>query len=60
VNEESWDLDDSPPARILSQMAKHPHFTNLDGFVLFDTMNKYEIDFPSGWENEAKESKASR
>lgn len=30
--------------------------TNLDGFVLFDTMNKYEIDFPSGWE-QAKESK---
>lgn len=33
--------------------------TNLDGFVLFDTANKYEIDFPSGWEQE-KESKASK
>jgi hypothetical protein len=22
--------------------------TNLDGFVLYDTANKYEIDFPSG------------
>ena len=28
--------------------------TNLDGFVLFDTGNKYEIDFPSGWETETK------
>jgi hypothetical protein len=34
--------------------------TNLDGFVLLDTANKYEIDFPSGWEKEAKESKASK
>jgi len=34
--------------------------SNLDGFVLFDTMNKYEIDFPTGWEKEAKESKPSK
>jgi hypothetical protein len=29
--------------------------TNLGGFVLFDTNNRYEIDFPSGWEQDAKE-----
>jgi len=29
--------------------------SNLDGFVLFDTMHRYEIDFPSGWEKLAKE-----
>jgi hypothetical protein len=26
VNEESWTLDDSPLARMLSQLAKHPHY----------------------------------
>jgi hypothetical protein len=30
--------------------------SNLDGFVLFDTNNRYEIEFPSGWEKPAKES----
>jgi len=28
---------------------------NLDGFVLFDAQNRYEIDFPAGWEKPAKE-----
>jgi hypothetical protein len=28
---------------------------NLDGFVLFDTLNRYEIDFPNGWERLAKQ-----
>lgn len=30
--------------------------SNLDGFVLFDTLRRYEIDFPSGWEERAKQS----
>jgi hypothetical protein len=30
-------------------------FSNLDGFVLFDTTTRYEIDFPTGWEQSAKE-----
>jgi hypothetical protein len=29
---------------------------NLDGFVLFDTLNRYEIDFPNGWEQHATQS----
>jgi hypothetical protein len=29
---------------------------NLGGFVLFDTLNRYEIDFPNGWEQRAKET----
>jgi hypothetical protein len=28
--------------------------TNLDGFVLFDTSSRYEIDFPGGWEKQVK------
>jgi hypothetical protein len=28
---------------------------NLGGFVLFDTANRYEIDFPGGWEERAKQ-----
>jgi hypothetical protein len=28
---------------------------NLGGFVLFDSHNRYEIDFPNGWEQDAKE-----
>jgi hypothetical protein len=27
---------------------------NLDGFVLFDINRRYEIEFPSGWENAVK------
>jgi hypothetical protein len=26
------------------------HWPNLDGFVLFETTHRYEIDFPTGWE----------
>ena len=29
---------------------------NLDGFVLFDTLNRFEIDFPNGWEERAKQT----
>jgi len=29
---------------------------NLDGFVLFDTANRYEIDFPNGWAERAKQT----
>jgi hypothetical protein len=29
---------------------------NLGGFVLFDTANRYEIDFPGGWEERAKQT----
>jgi hypothetical protein len=38
-----------------SKVAKYvaKEATNLDGFVLFDTTSKYEIDFPSGWEKES-------
>lgn len=35
-------------------------FKNLDGFVLFDTTNRYEIDFPTGWEKRAKEPSAQK
>jgi len=40
------------------QVAKYvtEEMGNLDGFVLFDGNNRYEIDFPSGWEKAAKES----
>jgi len=31
--------------------------TNLDGFVLFDSTNRYEIGFPSGWEKESEAKK---
>ena len=30
---------------------------NLDGFALFDTINRYEIDFPSGWQQKKSESR---
>lgn len=30
------------------------HAGNLGGFVLFDTISRYEIDFPSGWEKDVK------
>jgi len=33
---------------------------NLDGFVLFDTVNRYEIDFPNGWEERAKQATAKK
>jgi len=26
-------------------------FANLDGFVLFDTTNRYQINLPNGWDN---------
>jgi hypothetical protein len=26
------------------------NYPNLDGFVLFETMRRYEIDFPTRWE----------
>jgi hypothetical protein len=29
--------------------------SNVDGFVLFDTSNRFEIDFPNGWELRAKD-----
>jgi hypothetical protein len=29
---------------------------NLGGFVLFDTRNRYEIDFPAGWGERAKQA----
>jgi hypothetical protein len=29
---------------------------NLDGFVLFDNTNRYEIDFPNGWEQRTKQT----
>jgi len=33
---------------------------NLNGFVIFDTSNRYEIDFPNGWEERAKQTPASK
>ena len=30
-------------------------YVNLDGFVLFDQANRYQIDFPSGWTKEEAE-----
>jgi hypothetical protein len=32
--------------------------SNLDGFVWFDTRNRYQIDFPGGWEARAKQASA--
>jgi hypothetical protein len=31
-------------------------FTNLSGFAILDTTNRYEIDLPSGWEKRSKEA----
>jgi hypothetical protein len=31
-------------------------YPNLDGFVLFATLRRFEIDFPTGWEKTAKAS----
>jgi hypothetical protein len=30
---------------------------NLDGFVLFDERNRYQIDFPGGWKNDKSVTK---
>jgi hypothetical protein len=34
-------------------------FQNLDGFVLFDTSKRYEIDFPTGWEQRGMETSST-
>ena len=26
-------------------------FANLDGFVVFDSTNRYQINLPNGWDN---------
>ncbi len=38
-------------------LAKHviDKWSNLDGFVVFDTVHRYEIDFPTGWERASKD-----
>jgi hypothetical protein len=33
---------------------------NLGGFVLFDTVSRYEIDFPGGWEERAKQTAVTK
>lgn len=33
---------------------------NLDGFVLFDSANRYQINFPSGWEQRAKQTSSAQ
>jgi hypothetical protein len=33
---------------------------NADGFVLFDMSNRYEIDFPNGWEQRAKQTPSGK
>jgi hypothetical protein len=33
---------------------------NLGGFVLFDTLHRYRIDFPGGWEQRAKQVTANK
>jgi hypothetical protein len=33
---------------------------NLGGFVLFDTLNRFEIDFPGGWEERAKQTAVAK
>jgi hypothetical protein len=25
------------------------HYTQLEGFILYDEKNRFEIDFPKGW-----------
>jgi hypothetical protein len=44
------------------QVAKYvtSELPNLDGFVLFDTLHRYEIDFPGGWEKRAAQASANK
>jgi len=37
-----------PPTKVLEECVR-THFGNLDGFVLFDSNNRYQINFPKGW-----------
>jgi hypothetical protein len=30
-------------------------FSNLDGFVMLDEVNRYEVDMPNGWVERGKE-----
>ena len=38
-------------------LAKHviDGWSNLNGFVVLDTIDRYEIDFPTGWEKTSKD-----
>jgi hypothetical protein len=50
------DNDDSVERKqYRDELAKYvtDNLTNLSGFVLFDTSNRYEIDFPGGWDKGA-------
>ena len=53
---------DEEHTRYATDVAKYvtDKLSNLDGFVLFDTKNRYEIDFPTGWEKDAKEVPAQK
>jgi hypothetical protein len=35
-------------------------WSNLNGFAVFDTIHRYEIDFPTGWEKVEKEASADK
>jgi len=43
------------PGKRRKAIAKYiaEQLTNLDGFVVFDTVNRYQIDFPNGWKSMA-------
>lgn len=43
-------------------LARHvaDKWSNLDGFVVFDTNHRYTIDFPTGWEKTAKEASSEK
>jgi hypothetical protein len=43
----------------VAQFVTHK-LSNLDGFALFDTSNRFEIDFPNGWEQLAKQGSATK
>jgi hypothetical protein len=45
-----------------TEVAKYvtDELANLDGFVLFDTSNRYEIDFANGWEQRAKQAPSDK
>jgi hypothetical protein len=55
---EKSDPTDDQQREYTTEVARYvtKEMSNLDGFVLFDAKNRYEIDFPAGWEKRAKET----
>jgi hypothetical protein len=55
--EEKTDATSEDRKQYRNALAKHviDKWSNLDGFVVFDTTHRYEIDFPTGWEKASKD-----